>query len=504
MGVRPAPPGPAAPTGAPPRPPGSAAHDLGLVLLVPAALAATAAVVAVAAGEPFALPGLALTAALSGGLGGALLAADRAGGAALLGPALTPALVAAGWLAAALLCAVPFLGVGAADGVSPTTAAFADPVNALFESMSGLTSTGLTVASDASALPRVLQWWRSVLQWVGAIGVLYIALALTAPRAGNDDHDGLSDEMSVDALPGRGARVVRDVWALYGAYTLASVGAFWAAGMPPWEALNHGMTGIATGGFTVTESSFQDYGPGVKLVAVVVMVLGSVSFVLHYLAVVRRRLGPVGRDAQVRLLAALLVAGPAALWLAVRVAEPDARAVDLVFEWTSALATCGFASVDERMWGTPALLLLAAAMFVGASSGSTVGGIKLRRVALLAAAAWRAVGLGPAAVRVDGEAVEVGEGGREAATVALAFAAALAVGTGALALVLGDTYPLASIFFEATSALGTVGLAVDVVGPDAPASARLVLTALMWLGRLEVVAVVVLVAAAVRPARASG
>ena len=276
------------------RPPGSrpaaAVRDFGLVLLAPGALAVTAAVVAVVAGEAFALPGFALTAVLSGALGGGLVAAGRRQRG---GPSSSAPLMAAAWLAAAALAAVPFVWAGMADGVSETTAAFADPVNALFESMSGLTSTGLTVASDASALPRSLQWWRSVLQWAGAIGVLYLAVGLADPGAAYDDHGGLSDEMSVDALSGRHA--VRDVWAVYSAYTVASVAAFWAAGMPAWEALNHGLTGIATGGFTVTSDSFQSYGTGVKLVGVVVMVLGSVSFVLHYLALVRRQLGPVGR-----------------------------------------------------------------------------------------------------------------------------------------------------------------------------------------------------------------
>lgn len=473
----------------------AALHDLGLVLAVPAVLAATAAVVAVAADEAFALPGLALTAVLSGGAGGAAVvvarrAPARAGG-------MTEAWVAAAWLGASLLAAVPFLTVGLASEAGAVAGAYADPVNALFEGVSGLTSTGLSVATDASELPRTLQWWRSALQWVGCMGVLYLALGFTRTD-GDPESEAARDETDTSALGG-GARAVRTVWAVYAGYTAAAVAAFWAAGMPPWEAVNHGLTGIATGGFTVTSDSFQSYGPAVRGVAVVVMLLGAVSFALHVLVVVGGRVAEVGRDVQLRWLAALWLAGPVALGLAV---GGGAEPLAVAFQWTSALTTSGFAVVDEAAWPAAALGLAAAAMLVGASSGSTVGGVKLKRVALLAGAAWaRLRGREPAPLRVDGEAAGGADEVGQAARVALAFAAAYVAGVALLAWT--TAAPPGSVAFEAASALGTVGLSTGLTGPDLPVSARLVLTALMWVGRLEVVAVVALVAAAVRPARAA-
>ena len=475
----------------------AALHDLGLVLAVPAVLAGTAVVVAVVSGEWFALPGLALAVALSGGAGGAAVAVARRAPSRTGG--MTRAWMVAGWFGASLLAAVPFWAVGLAPEAGSVAAAYADPVNAVFEGVSGLTSTGLTVATDASALPRTLQWWRSALQWVGGVGVLYLALGF-APSDGESETTAASEEMDTEAAPGGGAHSIRTVWAIYAGYTVAAVVAFWAAGMPPWEALNHALTAIATGGFTVTSDSFQSYGPAVLGVAVVVMLLGAVSFALHALVVVRGRVGEVGRDAQVRLLGALWLAGPLALGLAL---GGGAEPLAVVFQWTSALTTSGFAVVDEAGWPAAALVLTAAVMVAGASSGSTVGGVKLKRAALLASAGWaRARGRRPVPLHVDGEAEGGAEEVAEAARVALAFAVTFGVG---VALLVGATgAPLAQVVFEAASALGTVGLSTGLTGPDLPAPARLVLTALMWLGRLEVVAVVALVAAAARPAQVSG
>lgn len=458
-------------------------HDVGLVLLVPAALAVTGLGVALWNGETRAALGFGAT-ALGGGVLGVSLAYGfrlaRPRSALLARRVHARPVVALGWVLAALLAAVPF-GVTGALGASPAVSVFADPVNALFESMSGLTSTGLTVAPDAGDLPRALQWWRSLLQWIGGVGILYFALALV-PDEHDDTHEPeLAEEMKARTSgPRLGA-----IWGIYLAYTVASVLAFRAAGMPYWEAVNHGMTGIATGGFTVTGDSFAGYGRGVHLVGMVVMLLGAISFGVHYAVLLRGRFSHLARDVQNRLLFGLLVAGGLGLGLALRLAGVDVPFADVAFQWASALLTAGFSTQEVASWGAVSLLVLVAGMFVGGASGSTAGGLKQQRAARLLR------GLVP-----SGRTPRATAARRQLAR----LTGALALGT-LLLVVLGGVGWLDALF-EATSALGTVGLSVGVTGADLPVGGRLVLVALMWVGRLEVAAVLALLAWG-RPARAA-
>lgn len=451
------------------------AHDVGLVLLVPAGLALTGLGVALGAGEPAAALGFGMTAVGGGGIGGALvygLRAERGQSALLARRTHAPSVMALAWLSAALLAAVPFAVVGlAGDGAA--TRVFADPVNALFESMSGLTSTGLTVSSDPSALPHALQWWRSILQWVGGIGILYFALALLPP-----EHDGthmpeLGEEMSTR---GKGAHLLA-IWGIYAGYTVLATLAFWAVGMPLWEAVNHGLTGIATGGFSVTADSFASYDRSIHLVGGFVMLLGAVSFGVHYAVLLRGRYGQIFRDEQNRLMALLLIGGGLLLALAVGVAGQEIPLADVAFQWASALLTAGFSTDYVAHWGPWPLLLLILGMFIGGASGSTAGGLKQRRAVHLVRGLLgteRASRLAPALYQP------------------LRLALTLAVGTALLVLLGGVGWYDA--LFEATSALSTVGLSVGVTGADLPTGGRLVLVGLMWAGRLEVAAVMALLA----------
>ncbi len=475
--------------------------DLGQLLQVPGLLALPALAVGAAWGEWFALPGLAVMGAVSFALGWGLhrscrFAPDDEVPAVLSSHAL--AVVALAWLLIAAFAAVPFWAVTLADTpLSATTVAFADPVNALFESMSGLTSAGLSVAADASELPRTLQFWRSWLEWTGGIGLVLVAL--TVIETTQDAYDLYGTELNIDTLQENTDHTVRWIWVIYTAYTVLGAGLFWALGMPAWEALNHAMTGLATGGFSVTSDSFVGYGADLKLAAMLVMILGGVSFLTHYRLLVARAWGKAERDIQTRWLFGLLVGGTVALLLVNRRAEGEWLVVDSLFQWTSALMTCGFNSVEVEAWSGAAVFLLVAAMFVGSAAGSTGGGIKIRRLALLVrAVGWRLRGIDDALDEPfefggsEWDASEAGTELRKASVVLFLFFAALALGTLALLVLVGDAFSVRDLLFEAASALGAVGLSVGVTGPDLAPAARLVLIGLMWAGRLEILAVLVL------------
>lgn len=444
-------------------------HDLGIALLVPAGLALSGVAVAVWAGETREAVGFAATCLVGGTAGMCLRFGTRRPNPRTRDG--VGASVALGWLAAAVLAAIPFGVAAQAPGTTATLAVFADPLNALFESMSGLTSTGLSVAPDASALPLSLQWWRSALQWIGAVGILTLATALaTSPS---------SPEVETETDPEGIRHHLVATWGLYSAFTVAGVAALWASGMAPWEAVNHGMTSIATGGFSVTSDSFESYSRLTQAVALGLTILGSVSFGVHYAVLVGGDPGRIVRDAPHRLLAALLVAG-ALLTAGVSILlDPSVGAWNAVFGWVSALTTAGFSSGPLSGWSFVPLMLLIAAMLVGGVSGSTTGGLKQDRLLwLLRGVAGRA------------SASDHRQSVRRARLQLWRVGGALVLGT--LVLVVSTEAGLDKALFEAASALGTVGLSTGLTGPELSRPARIVLTGLMWAGRLEIVAVLTL------------
>ena len=483
--------------------------DVGLMVHVPGVLALTAVPVAALAGEWFAVPAFAAL-----GIGAIVLgqlAVRLTGPASPSAPVVALATVALGWLVCAALAAVPFWLTGRFGGSQAGSGAvYATPVHALFEGMSGLTSTGLTMVGRESDLPHVLQWWRTVLQWTGAVGVVVV---VTGAVGSVEQARALYGAEARDRVFRQDVQTTaRAIGLLFCALTVVSIAAFLAAGAEPWVALNHGMTGIATGGFAVTDERFAGQPAPVKLVALVVMVVGAVSFPREHKLAVRRDWRTLTRATQLRALVLGLL-GVVALTLVATAAGPEhPRVLDAVFQAVSALATCGFSASDLSGWSPGALLVLAAAMVVGGSAGSTTGGLKLSRAAWLAKAAIAQVsnGLRPLGGRptisFDGEDVPPDD-----AAQAIAYAAALAVlwvatlTAASLALILMVPASAAhDVAFEASSALGSVGLSTGVTQTSLPLGAELLLIALMWLGRLEIVAVVVLVLAAVRAGTHAG
>ena len=443
--------------------------------------------------------GLAITAAASLSLGLGLQRLGKSADAEELRAPLGMVTVALGWLGCAAFAALPFALWSAFGGSSESAFALADPANAYFEGMSALTSTGLSVVPDVTALPSALQWWRTALEWVGGMGV--VVLALTFFNARSEKVSLVTAEINVEEMVKEDDKAVTHLWAVYAGLTVISILAFWALGMPLWEAVNHGMTGVATGGMTMNGEGFAAYSTAIRIAGIVVMIAGGLDFAIHAKVFVQRDWRALLRDTQTLGYVAALAAG-GLLLIATTSARGDAAPVDAAFLWASALATCGFSSADLPSWSAPALSLLIVAMFVGAAAGSTGGGLKIRRVWLLASnVLWQIRGADDQRERQylsSGSALEPDEAFellRRASALALTFTASLTVGTFILLVLLPDAAPL-DVFFEAASALGAVGLSSGVTGPDLGTSAKAVLVVLMWLGRLEVMAALMIGATA--------
>ena len=484
-------------------------HDVGLIALALGAASLPALALDLMSGPTSALSGLVAVAVLGMGGGVAAIASTPAGEPRDGAEALIA--VALGWLIAALLAALPFHLAARLDPAPvPTLAAFERPAVALFEAMSGITGTGLSVSSDPSVLPPSLQLWRSITQWVGGIGWMLLALLLLAPHRRPSRGDGdspyrrhlpqLSAERTTDELSERTRHPVASLWAIYAAYTLAAMVALRLAGMPAWESVNHALTGISTGGFAVTPDSFRSYGDAVLWVTLAIMLAGSISFSVHFAWIALSPLTAAERR-QLLWLMGCLVAGTGVALLAL--AGTQASFVEVAFNMASALATCGFVAQSLDAWPVAGLLVLSAGMFVGASSGSTGGGLKMRRMATI----FDGLGRRIASASESGEKDE--DTGDEDmaqykrlhdAAARLCFLA-LAVAAGLIAILMltpGADAPLEDVLLDATAALSTAGLSTGFVGPDLPSGTLMVFVGLMWLGRLEVLAVLVTVLAAAR------
>lgn len=475
---------------------------VGLLLHVPGVMALISLPICWYFQEYYAFSPFGITALVSIGCGQLLYQGYRQAKRVQQRQAMT--IVALGWLLIFLVGAIPFLGVASAlvssVETTETVRNFQDPLNALFESFSGFTSTGLTVAIDSSALPHCLQWWRSFMQWIGGVGLIVLTLTIFNPGENTAklyQAEGWEREIG-DSIQD----TARYLWLIYVGYTIFSIVLFGLVGMPWWEAVNHGMTAIATGGFAITGNSFRAYDsqPLIQIAALLIMILGAISFATHWQMLVQRNFSNLWQKAVMQTFWLLLLFGSLAMLGQHYWATGELAWRDSIFQWISALTTCGFAVVKEETWSTSAQLLMALGMFFGAVSGSTVGGIKLNRVVILT----KSVGWHLRLIffnkpeelryRLNGEWVSQEDAHRQLSSVAVVtflWLIFIAVGVVILVHLVPPSYTLTNVIFEVTSAIGTSGLGTGITSPSLHPFGKVTLMLLMWFGRLEIVAVLV-------------
>jgi trk system potassium uptake protein len=381
------------------------------------------------------------------------------------------------------------------------------PADALFEAMSGITSTGATVIVGLDHAPPGILLWRAILQWLGGIGIIVMGVAiLPMLRVGGMQLvRAESSDLSEKILP-RAAQIASAIGLIYLGFTLLCAALYWWAGMTPFDAAAHSMTTIATGGFSTIDASIGGFGsPAIDTIAIVFMILGALPFVL-YIQAANGQLRPLYADTQVRWFFGILIVFVAsiALWLALveNYAPLDAFRY-AAFNVVSLITTTGFASTDYGLWGTFPVAALFFLMAVGGCTGSTSGGIKIFRFAVL-----HAVASNQFARLIRPHGVFVSTFNRrplpEAAAVsvmAFVFLFGLSFAIVAIALsALGLDYLTA--MSAAITAVANVGPGLGpVVGPagtfaSLPESAKWLLSAAMLIGRLELFTVLVLFAPA--------
>lgn len=290
------------------------------------------------------------------------------------------AVVAAAWIVVSLAAAVPYLTADALERVD----------NALFEGVSGVTTTGATVLVDIEAQSAGLLFWRAFTQWLGGLGVIVLAVAVL-PFLGAGGMALLRSELpgpATERLAPRVRDTTRRFWGVYVGFTAALTLAYLGGGMTVYDATTHAFTTVSTGGFSTRNGNFGAFDSAtLEWIAVVGMAVAGMSFVLLWRAV-RGRPGSLLRSSELRAYMSLL--GVASLVIAAW--NVSGQAFDhetlrrSVFSVVSVGSTTGFTTVDWATWIHPAQALLVFLMLIGGMTGSTAGGSKVLR--LLAAVSY--------------------------------------------------------------------------------------------------------------------
>ncbi|MCF2206193.1 TrkH family potassium uptake protein [Halobacterium salinarum] len=434
-------------------------------------------------------------------------------------------MVAGSWVAVSAVGALPYLvaahGLPGVAAASAPGSALANPVNALFETMSGFTTTGATVLDDISfeTHSHGILLWRQLTQWLGGMGIVVLAVAILPQLSvgGAQLMDAEAPGPGIQKLTPRIAKTARALWVAYAGITAAEILLLYglhrfgyAPEMGAYNAIAHGLTTMATGGFSPEARSIEAFSGVVQWVIVPFMFAAGTNFALVWQALTgditalteddefRVYAGVVG--VFTALVAGLLFTGPG-LELA---GSAEASLRHAAFQVVSIVTTTGYASMDFVAWSAPAKYCLFLALFVGGSAGSTGGAVKIVRWLVICKSIRRELftTVHPEAVRpirLGGHALnEDGVRGMYAFTAAYFVLFVLATVFIAVDMTrVAESLVAIEVMSAVAATLGNVGPGFGVVGPMEnygvfTNASKLVLVGLMWVGRLEILPVLVL------------
>jgi trk system potassium uptake protein len=262
---------------------------------------------------------------------------------------------------------------------------------AVFEAVSGLTTTGATVIVGLDGLPPAILYYRAQLHWLGGMGIVVLAVAILPMLGvgGAQLYRAETPGAVKDAkLTPRITETAKALWYVYLALTVACTAAFWAAGMTLFDAVCHAFATLATGGFSTHDASIGYFqSPLINLIAIVFMVLAGANFALHFVALRDRSLSVFSRDPEFRsylgILALSTIVIAASLLLSSQYQSAPVAVMDALFTVVSVMTTTGFITADFSLWPGALPVMLVFIMFVGGCGGSTSGGMKVMRWLLL-------------------------------------------------------------------------------------------------------------------------
>jgi len=377
------------------------------------------------------------------------------------------------WLLASLIGAIPFyLGIS-----------YFSYLDGVFESMSAWTTTGFTLIEDVEALPRTLQFWRSLEQWIGGIGVLVMVISILSKTGISAYYRAEAREEKI--LPST-INTARKIWQIYILYTLIGISLLYLTGLPMWDAVNLCMCGISTGGMSIKNSSFP-YNTLAKVVMISIMMVGGIiSFAVHHKILTGRWIEDIQSKVGIFLV---LVASLIVMF------SSGIDFIDALFTVVSAITSTGYSTVSIPNLSDLSLFVIILLMMVGGSTGTTTGGIKLIRVIIILKSFYYHLqrALLPPNVLICkklGKNLLSQDLVADAAVVGFAYLIHYGITTMIL-ISLG--YPPFKSLFEGVSLVANMGLSVNIVDHSMNPLGKILGIFMMWVGRLEFIPVYVLI-----------
>lgn len=401
--------------------------------------------------------------------------------------------VSLSWVVLSLFGALPFW-------ISREIPSFTD---ALFETVSGFTTTGASILSDVEALSHCMLFWRSFTHWIGGMGVLVFVLAVL-PMSGGQSMFLMKAESPGPSVEKLVPRVRTTATILYGVYTvmtLAEIILLVVTGMPFFDAVTLSFGTAGTGGFGILNDSVGSYAPHLQVIITVFMILFGVNFNIYYL-LLRKKLKTALQSEEVRVyLGIILVSGLVIAWNIRRIFPNPLDALrQAFFQVASIITTTGFSTTDFDTWPVLSTTILVVLMFVGACAGSTGGGMKVSRFVIMVKSVFKELFLvnhprGVRMVKMDGRTVE-NETVRSVNIFMIVYAL---IYVASLLLISLDNFDFTTNFTAVAATINNIGPGLSGVGPTANFGmfsilSKYVLIFDMLAGRLELLPLIVLFA----------
>lgn len=393
------------------------------------------------------------------------------------------AVVALSWIVISLIGAIPFVVSGEIPGV----------VDAVFEIVSGFTTTGSSILTDVEALSRCMLFWRSFSHWIGGMGVLVFILAVL-PMAGGQNIYIMKAEStgpSVGKLVPKVQKTAMLLYAIYSALTAAHLILLLIGGVKPFDAFCLSFGTAGTGGFGVLNSSFASYNAFAQIVTTIFMLLFGVNFNFYFFVISRRFKNALAME-DVRWYFIIYAVASGIITLDLLRSGSFSGLREVLFQTSSIMTSTGFSSADFNLWPSLSRALLVMLMFTGACAGSTGGGMKVSRFVIYVKtvakelrqlAHPRSVKL----LKMDGKPIE-----HEVIRIVNVYLCAfIFVFAASFGLVLLDGFDLTTSFTSVAATLNNIGPGLNLVGPTGNFAGFSVLSKLVFIfdmlaGRLEI------------------
>lgn len=394
--------------------------------------------------------------------------------------------VALSWIILSIMGSLPFLLGGA----------ISNPIDALFETVSGFTTTGASILTEVESLPRCMLMWRSFTHWIGGMGVLVFLLCLLPLTGGGGYHMNLmkaeSPGPSVTKLVPQVQSTAKILYSIYLFLTVLEIIFLLLGGIPVFDALTTAFGTAGTGGFGIKNDSITSYSPYIQYVVTVFMILFGVNFSAYFLIFIRK-FSQLFHLEEVRWYFIIIFASTGIITFNIRDLYPTLEETvrHSAFQVASIITTTGFGTTDFDLWPELSRTILVVLMFIGACAGSTGGGMKISRFIILLKTVKKELHtyLHPRSVRkiqMDGKVIEHGVV-RSTNVYLITY---VMIFVFSILLVSLDNHDLITNFTAVAATLNNIGPGLNLVGPTQNFSifsggAKLILIFDMLAGRLE-------------------